>query len=118
MSLTHDFCAERVGTALDIFPAGNYDNAMSYYFYILECSDKGYYYGSTANLKERMTRHKQGRVGSTRHRRPVRLVYFEDATSRSDTLKREKRFKSGRTRKETRDRLIKEFPAEKLRPYQ
>jgi len=107
-----------VDTALDIFQDGNYDIAMSYYFYILECSDKGYYYGSTANLKERINRHNQGRVSSTRYRRPVRLVYFEEVTSRSDALKREKCFKSGRTRKTTRDRLIKEFPVEKLRPYQ
>jgi len=90
---------------------------MKYFFYILECNDKGYYYGSTSNLKERLNRHNKGYVVSTRHRRPVRLVYFEELASKSEAIKREKQFKSGRTRKTTRDKLIKEFPTERLKPY-
>jgi len=91
---------------------------MKYFFYILECSDKGYYYGSTSNLKERLERHNKGYVSSTQHRRPVKLVYFEEFTNKRDALRRERQFKYGRTRRLTRDRLIEEFPAEKLRTYQ
>jgi len=91
---------------------------MKYFFYILECGDKGYYYGSTSNLKDRLNRHNRGYVSSTRHRRPVRLVFFEELTSKRDVLKRERQFKSGKTRKATRDKLIRDFPTERLKLYQ
>lgn len=49
-----------------------------YYFYILYSSvDRGYYYGSTVNLRRRFSEHTSGKVVSTKHRLPLELVYYE-----------------------------------------
>jgi predicted GIY-YIG superfamily endonuclease len=47
----------------------------------------------------------------------VQLVYFETFSNQTEAMKRERQFKSGRTRKETRERLISNFPREKLLPF-
>lgn len=51
---------------------------MKGFMYILECSDKSYYVGSTKYLKLRLKQHQNG-LGSnhTKKRQPVKLVYFE-----------------------------------------
>ena len=47
--------------------------------YILECSDRSLYVGSTRNLEYRLAQHQAGE-GSlyTRTRLPVKLLYFEE----------------------------------------
>ncbi len=46
--------------------------------YVLECTDKTYYTGSTWDLITRLRQHKDGEGGAyTRRRLPVRLVYYE-----------------------------------------
>ncbi len=46
------------------------------YVYIVECSDRSYYVGSTRNLESRLWEHNQGLGGVyTSRRLPVRLVY-------------------------------------------
>jgi predicted GIY-YIG superfamily endonuclease len=47
----------------------------------------------------------------------VELVYFETFPNQAEAMKRERQFKAGRTRKETKERLIKSFPREKLLPF-
>ncbi|MCE2996852.1 MAG: GIY-YIG nuclease family protein [Cyclobacteriaceae bacterium] len=50
--------------------------------YILECSDKTYYTGCTSNLDARLVRHNSGEVEYTKHRLPVKIVFycaFEDS---------------------------------------
>jgi putative endonuclease len=70
--------------------------------YILRCSDNSLYTGITKNIAKRVEEHNTGgRSGAkyTRGRRPVRLVYKECATSRSDATRREneiKRMQKGR----------------------
>jgi putative endonuclease len=60
------------------------------YVYLLECADGTYYTGWTIDLKARVAAHNAG-TGSryTRGRRPVRLVYWEEAASKSQALRRE-----------------------------
>lgn len=49
-----------------------------YYFYILKSDiDHGHYYGSTNNLKRRVSEHILGEVKSTKYRLPMKLVYYE-----------------------------------------
>jgi len=88
-----------------------------YYCYILRCADGGYYYGSTTDLSRRVEEHRRGRVRVTRPRRPVQLVYYETFPTQLEAFRREHRFKNGRTRKTTRDRLIAEFPPENLTSF-
>ena len=52
---------------------------MKGFMYILECSDKSYYTGSTNDLEERVRQHQDGEgANHTKKRLPVKLVYFEE----------------------------------------
>jgi len=44
-------------------------------------------------------------------------VYYETFPTQLEAFRREHRFKNGRTRKTTRDRLIAEFPPENLTSF-
>ena len=90
---------------------------MKYYFYILECNDKKRYYGHTNNLIERLNAHNKGGVQFTRDRGPMTLVYFEDYSSRSEAFKREQKFKNGKTRRTTIEKLISKFNQEKCQGF-
>lgn len=59
--------------------------------YILECSDRSLYVGSTRDLERRLAQHGEGE-GSlyTRSRLPVLLLYFEEFDRVEDAFRREK----------------------------
>ena len=68
---------------------------MKYYNYILKSLKDGHYYiGYTSNLKARLKDHKNGKVVSTRFRRPLKLVYYEVSFNLDSALKREKYLKT------------------------
>lgn len=68
---------------------------MFYYVYILYSrKDNKKYVGYTKNLKLRLEEHKQGKVESTKDRRPLSLIYFEGCRNRSDATHREKYLKT------------------------
>jgi putative endonuclease len=90
---------------------------MAGYTYILRCTDGRLYYASTNDLGQRLDAHRAGRVRSTRARRPVDLVYFEQHETLALARRRERAFKAGRTRRKTIDHLIQLFPPEKLAPF-
>ena len=63
---------------------------MVFYVYIIQSEKDGKFYtGHTANLNARITRYNDGRVTSTKHRRPLKLFYFEEFNTRSEAMKRE-----------------------------
>ena len=67
---------------------------MSFYLYILRCSDGSYYVGHTDDLETRVAAHNRGDIeGYTRGRRPVRLVFADEFPSREDALSRERQIK-------------------------
>lgn len=70
-------------------------NTVSYYIYILICSDKTLYTGSTNDLDRRLIAHDTSNKGAkyTRGRRPVKLVYSEKFRTKSNALKREWKIK-------------------------
>ncbi|MDP3729341.1 MAG: GIY-YIG nuclease family protein [bacterium] len=55
--------------------------------------DKSFYIGFAINLKERLAKHNDGLVYSTKHILPMELLYCEAYKSKKDTLIREKRLK-------------------------
>ena len=59
--------------------------------YIVRCSDGTLYTGIARDLGKRIAEHNSDAGGAryTRSRRPVELVYSEEAPSRSEALKRE-----------------------------
>jgi putative endonuclease len=68
---------------------------MSWYVYVLLCSDKSLYTGSTNNLKVRFSSHKNGKGGRyTRSHKVIKLMYKEQVGTQSEALKREAEIKS------------------------
>ena len=79
---------------------------MSFWVYILHCSDGSYYTGHTDDLETRLAKHESGEVeGYTVSRLPVKLVFAEEPSSRADALSAERRIK-GWSRKK-KEALIK-----------
>lgn len=74
--------------------------------YILELIDGSYYVGSTEDLDERLDKHTKGRVKSTKNKLPLKLVYEESFTSRSDAQSREYQIKKWKSRRAI-ERLFK-----------
>lgn len=69
---------------------------MSYYVYIVECSDETFYTGIARDVKRRVEEHNSSDVlGAkyTRNRRPVKLKYKKEYPSRSLACKEESRIK-------------------------
>jgi putative endonuclease len=61
------------------------------FMYILECSDRSLYVGSTWDLDRRLAQHNDGEGAEyTRNRLPVRLLYFEEYDRVEDAFLREK----------------------------
>lgn len=64
---------------------------MSYFVYILECSDGSLYTGITTDVIKRLNEHNSSDKGAkyTKARRPVKLLYEEPSSDRSNASKRE-----------------------------
>jgi putative endonuclease len=71
---------------------------MSHYVYVVRCADDTFYTGYTVNLEKRLAEHngegtsitaKSSGARYTRGRRPVKLLYSEEFTTRSEALRRE-----------------------------
>ena len=68
---------------------------MPYYTYILKSlKDEGFYYGHTADIENRLQKHNQKKVRSTKSRMPFILHYFETFDSKSEAYRQELFFKS------------------------
>ena len=73
---------------------------MSFFAYILRCSDGSYYAGHTDNLERRIAQHDAGEIeGYTQARRPVTLMWSQDFPSRAEALEAELRIKGWTRRK-------------------
>ena len=60
------------------------------FVYLLACADGTFYTGWTTDLERRVKEHNAGRGARyTRARRPVKLVYFEEAADQSVAHRRE-----------------------------
>lgn len=66
-----------------------------WYVYILKCADGNHYTGCTGDLRERMNRHRNGEVQSTKFRRPVKLLIYIAFADKYKAFFFEKYLKSG-----------------------
>ena len=65
------------------------------YVYVLRSQvDRQFYVGLTRDLPTRVRAHNDGRVDSTKKRRPFELVYWEGCRNESDAAQREKYLKT------------------------
>lgn len=74
---------------------------MSYFIYILQCSDKSYYVGCTNNLERRLRQHNESKWGAryTKIRRPVVLLYSEQFETLLEARRGEAEIKGWRREK-------------------
>ena len=73
---------------------------MSFYLYILRCSDNSYYTGHTDDLEERLEKHQRGEhSGYTSARRPVELAFSHLFPSRDEAFRAEQQVKGWSRRK-------------------
>lgn len=75
---------------------------MSFWVYILRCSDESYYTGHTEDLERRIGEHQQGAIKCyTSTRLPVSLVFSEEFACREEALAAEQQIKGwSRNKKE------------------
>jgi len=66
-----------------------------YVYILISLKDNNYYTGYTSNLNKRLMLHNDGKVVSTKNRRPLKLLYWEGCLNREDATRREKYLKSG-----------------------
>lgn len=74
---------------------------MSYFVYILECSDKTLYVGCTNDLQKRLKQHNELKSGAhyTKIRRPTKLKYSQEFRTLAEARKREAEIKNWRREK-------------------
>lgn len=66
-----------------------------WFVYVLLCEDQSLYTGITNDLDKRFLEHKSGKGGGyTRSHQPMKMVYSEEVSSKSEALKREFEIKS------------------------
>ena len=79
---------------------------MYYTYVLLSKKDEKYYAGYSKNLKLRFKQHQDGKVLSTKNRRPFILIYYEACLNQSDALRREKYLKTHYGKMFLKKRLI------------
>ena len=80
-----------------------------YYVYLLKSiKDLKLYIGYTKDVDARFEKHNSGRIRSTKHRRPLKLVYFEAYQTKMEAKERERRLKHyGKTYAQLKERIKK-----------
>ena len=79
---------------------------MKVFVYALQSERDGWLYiGMAVDYEKRLVEHNRGYNRSTKSRRPFRLIYVEECSSRPEARKREKELKSGKGREFLRERL-------------
>ena len=77
-----------------------------YYVYVLKSrKDRKFYVGYTSDIRKRLKLHNDGKVESTKYRKPFELIYFEAGLNKEDAIKREKYLKTTYGYRYIRNRL-------------
>ena len=79
-----------------------------YFIYILysEKLDK-FYIGSTENIQERLKKHLSNHKGFTAKAKDWKVVYFEEFSSKTEALKREKQLKNWKSNVRIKELIIR-----------
>jgi len=78
---------------------------MHYVYVLKSLKDGQNYTGYTKNLKIRFEQHQNGTVESTKDRKPLELIYYEDCLNQQDATRREKYLKTIYGRRYLKSRL-------------
>lgn len=78
---------------------------MHYVYILLSEKDDKFYTGFSSDLKKRIEDHYKGRVEITKHRRPLKLVYYEAFIDEIAARQQELFYKTGQGRRVLKKRL-------------
>ena len=78
---------------------------MIYVYVLFSLKDQKFYVGYTKDLKKRIKDHTDGKVYSTKNRRPLQLIYYEACLAEKDAIHREKYLKTTYGKRYIRNRL-------------
>ena len=95
---------------LRVYPVANPIFFIIYMFYVYilkSLKDGNFYIGYSSNLKRRIQEHSDGKVKSTRNRRPLKLICYEAYLDKETALRREKYLKTSDGKIEINRRLKK-----------
>ncbi len=77
-----------------------------YYVYVLKSfKDNKFYVGYTKEIENRLNEHNNGKVFSTKNRRPFQLIYYEACLNQQDATHREKYLKTSWGKRYIKNRL-------------
>lgn len=77
-----------------------------HFVYILQSlKDRDFYVGQTKEINQRLKKHQEGKVPSTRNRRPLKFLYAEICNSIKDATHREKYLKTAWGKRYIKNRL-------------
>lgn len=78
---------------------------MHYVYILFSEKDKLLYTGFTPDLRARFKKHNDGFVRATKHRRPLKLIYYEAYSNELDARRREIYLKGGKGKSELKIQL-------------
>ncbi len=78
---------------------------MLYTYVLFSERDGRFYTGTTADLRQRIRQHAEGKVRSTAYRHPLRLIYYEACLNDEDAYRRERFLKTGKGKRYLKNRL-------------
>lgn len=85
---------------------GEANGRTMYIIYVLQSKrDKKLYIGCTSDLDKRLLAHNAGNVRSTKHRRPLQIVYQEEIGDRFLAFQIERYYKTAKGKRELLKKL-------------
>jgi len=91
---------------------------MFYVYVLRSLKDGKLYTGFAPDIKKRLVKHNEGRVFSTKNRRPLKCVYVEICIDKQDAMDREKYLKSGIGKRFIKNRLFYYFKNSIIKPVE
>lgn len=70
-----------------------------YYVYVIKSNTGRCYVGRTCDLKRRIREHLEGKNYTTHRMERIKLVFYEAFLSKTDSIRRERYFKTSKGRK-------------------
>lgn len=80
---------------------------MAYVYILRNTRDDDFYIGSTINIQNRLRKHESGKVRSTKHRLPMRVVLIQECQTYNEARKIELKIKKLK-RKDYIDKMVRD----------
>ncbi|MCX6816520.1 MAG: GIY-YIG nuclease family protein [Candidatus Beckwithbacteria bacterium] len=78
-----------------------------HYTYVLKSPENKLYIGRSSNLKQRLKQHFNKKVKSTKWWKQIKLIFYEAFLAKSDSIRREKYFKTSKGKSSLRQIIRK-----------